>query len=76
MGTQHQSGPGGGDQRLQRVEEALGVAEHEQAQLGEQVVRLQQQVLALAQRVAQLEGTLERVRRREEGDEGGGPGCV
>jgi phage-related minor tail protein len=55
--------PGSPD-RLQRVEESLGFAEHEQEQLGQQVVRLQQQVLALTQRIQQLEGVLERVVKR------------
>ncbi len=52
------------DDRLRRLEEAQGFAEHEQEQLGEQVSRLQQQVQALSQRIVQLEGRLEQATRR------------
>lgn len=48
------------EDRLQRVEETLGFTEHEQEQLGQQVLRLQQQVQSLTQRLAQLETALER----------------
>lgn len=63
-GDRQLPGESEGAARLQRVEEALGFAEHEQEQLGSQVVRLQQQVLALSQRIQQLEGLLERVVKR------------
>lgn len=60
------------EERLQRLEEALGFAEHEQEQLGQQVLRLQQQVQSLTQRVVQFESSLERAAKGHaevEGDE-------
>ncbi|MFO0833061.1 MAG: hypothetical protein U0637_14610 [Phycisphaerales bacterium] len=62
MAHAKQDGPG--DTRLQRVEETLGFVEHEQEQLGAQVLRLQQQVQALTQRVQKLEAQLEQAQRR------------
>lgn len=47
------------EERLQHLEEAIGFAEHEQEQLGQQVLRLQQQVQALTQRLVQLETAFE-----------------
>ncbi|HEX2836824.1 MAG TPA: hypothetical protein VHN77_01720 [Phycisphaerales bacterium] len=47
------------EERLQRLEETLGFTEHEQEQLGQQVLRLQQQVQTLTQRLVQLETAIE-----------------
>lgn len=60
------------EERLQHLEEAIGFAEHEQEQLGQQVLRLQQQVQTLTQRLVQLESTLERAAKAPEAPDGEG----
>jgi uncharacterized coiled-coil protein SlyX len=62
-------GEGGAEaERLQRLEEAQTFQEREAEVLGEQVVRLQQQVQKLAERLVQLEGRLARMMEEEAGE--------
>ena len=44
-------------ERLQQLEEGLAFSEREHEQLGAQVTRLQQQVMALTRRLADVEST-------------------
>lgn len=60
-------------ERLQRIEEAQAFAERTVDQLGSEVIRAFEQLVALHQRLDRLEGRVASVEESDAGDEADGP---